>query len=154
MQEFTFDTPDAVAIEPEPPAAAPIEPVMAPPEAAEISLEPIEIEAAPASPAQEIDISNEWEDMIEVEPAESAAAELQVQSYQEVAEEITQRGDVEPGPAATAKAPEADLSSQVEDKIQEIRFYVTQEMWEPAKAAILDLTTRGVVQTAVEHSSD
>ncbi len=145
VQEFTFDTPDAVAIEPEPPVAVPIEPEPAPPAAAEISLEPVEIEAAPETPApaahaQEIDISNEWEDMIEVEPAESAAPELQVQSYQEVAEEITQRGAVEPGPAAAAKAPQAGLASQIADKVQEIRFYVTQEMWEPAKAAILDLT--------------
>ena len=146
VQEFTFDTPDAVAIEPEPPAAVPIETEPAPTAAAEISLEPVEIEAAPApasrpaAPAHEIDISNEWEDMVEVEPAESAAPELQVQSYQEVAEEITQRGAVEPGPAATAKAPQAGLASQIADKVQEIRFYVTQEMWEPAKAAILDLT--------------
>ena len=140
VQEFTFDTPDAVAIEPEPPAAVPIEPEPAPPAVAEVSLEPVEVEAAPAAPAHEIDISNEWEDMVEVEPAESAAPELQVQSYQEVAEEITQRGAVEPGPAATAKAPQAGLASQIADKVQEIRFYVTQEMWEPAKAAILDLT--------------
>ena len=57
----------------------------------------MQIDAPPARPrprllpisAQEIDISNEWEDMIEVEPEESEAPELQVQSYQEVAEEIT-----------------------------------------------------------------
>ena len=149
VQEFTFDTPDTVAMEPEPPVTAPIEPVMELPAVEEISLEPVEIDAPPAAPApaapvpisaQEIDISNEWEDMIEVEPAESEAPELQVQSYQEVAEEITQRGAVEPGPAATAKAPEPDLSSQIADKVQEIRFYITQEMWEPAKSAILDLT--------------
>ena len=92
------------------------------------------------APAHEIDISNEWEDMIEVEPAESEATELLVQSYEEVAQEITERGDVEPGPAASGKAPGADLASQIADKVQEIRFYVTQEMWEPAKSAILDLT--------------
>ena len=146
VQEFTFDTPEPVAIEPEPPVTAPIEPVMELPAVEEVSLEPVEMDAAPApaSPvpvsAQEIDISNEWEDMIEVEPTESEAPELQVQSYQEVAEEITQRGAVEPGPAATARAPEPDLSSQIADKVQEIRFYITQEMWEPAKSAILDLT--------------
>ncbi len=143
VQEFTFDTPEPVAIEPEPPVTAPIEPVLASPAVEEINLEPVVFDAppapAPTSPAHEIDISNEWEDMIEVEPAESAAPELQVQSYQEVAEEAP-RGVVQPEPSATAETSQADLSSQIADKIQEIRFYITQEMWEPGKAAILDLT--------------
>jgi tetratricopeptide (TPR) repeat protein len=39
-----------------------------------------------------------------------------------------------------AKAAEADLSPLIADKVQEIRFYITQQMWEPAKEAILDLT--------------
>jgi tetratricopeptide (TPR) repeat protein len=33
-----------------------------------------------------------------------------------------------------------DLSAQVADKIQEINFYISQQMWDQAKAAILDLT--------------
>jgi tetratricopeptide (TPR) repeat protein len=150
VQEFSFDAPEPVAIEPEPQVTPPIEPLLEPSPAEEISLEPVAFDAPPAAaaptapppaaPAHEIDISNEWEDMIEVEPEESAAPELQVQSYQEVAEEITQRGDVEPGPAATPEAPQIDLSAQIADKVQEIRFYITQEMWEQAKSAILDLT--------------
>lgn len=143
VQEFTFDTPDAVAMEPEPPVTAPIKPVLAPPAVAEIGLEPVAIDApsapaptapAPTAPAQEIDISNEWEDMIEVEP------ELQVQSYHEAAEAAALHGVAEHGPAASAKAVPADLSAQIADKVQEIRFYVTQAMWEPAKSAIFDLT--------------
>ena len=138
VQEFTFDAPEPVSIEPEPLPAVPIEPEPAP--VAEAPLEPVKFDA-PAVPApaaeHEIDISNEWEEMIEVEPDETAAPEIEVQSYQEVAEELTLRSGVEPGPAAT---PEVDTSRQVADKVQEIHFYITQEMWEPAKAAILDLT--------------
>jgi tetratricopeptide (TPR) repeat protein len=137
VQEFTFDTPEPVSIEPEPMPAVPIEPEPAP--AAKAPLEPVKFEApaAPAPAAQhEIDISNEWEEMIEVEPGEAPAPEIEVQSYQEVAEELALSG-VEPGPAAT---PEVDTSAKVADKVQEIHFYITQEMWEPAKAAILDLT--------------
>jgi tetratricopeptide (TPR) repeat protein len=138
VQEFTFDAPEPVSIEPEPLPAVPIEPEPAP--VAEAPLEPVKFDA-PAAPApvaeHEIDISNEWEEMIEVEPGETAAPEIEVQSYQEVAEELTLRSGVEPGPAAS---PEVDTSAQVADKVQEIHFYITQEMWEPAKAAILDLT--------------
>src|SRR5262249_50747974 len=43
-----------------------------------------------------------------------------------------------PVPIAPSKAD--DLSTQVNDKVQEIRFYITQEMWDSAKSAILDLT--------------
>jgi pilus assembly protein FimV len=149
VQEFSFDTAEVVAIEPEPVVIAPINPLLEPIAVTNIELEPVAFEAAPAEPpaaapssvpppAEEIDISNEWEDMIEVEP-EEAAPELEVQSYQEISEEIPHDAEAEPEPVA-AQSAEVDLSSQVADKIQEIRFYVTQEMWEPAKAAILDLT--------------
>ncbi|HEX4605677.1 MAG TPA: tetratricopeptide repeat protein [Candidatus Angelobacter sp.] len=147
VQEFTFDAPEAVAIEPEPVAIAPIDPLLEPVAVAEIELEPVETAPAPgpvAAPstvpppsAEEIDLSNEWEDMIEVEPAEEAP-EIEVQSYHEIIAEETPV-EAQSGPAA-ALAPEVDLSAQVADKVQEIRFYITQEMWEPAKAAILDLT--------------
>lgn len=144
VQEFTFDTPETVVTEPEPPVIAPIEPIIAPLASAEIDLEPVAMDAAPApastSPAEEIDISTEWEDMIEVEPVESAVPELEVQTYQEIAEDIAQGSAVELEPATPAKAEEADLSSHIANKVQEIRFYITQEMWDPAKAAILDLT--------------
>jgi tetratricopeptide (TPR) repeat protein len=81
--------------------------------------------------------------MIEVEPAEtvdlaeSAAAAVEIQSYQEIPQEPAQPVAVQFEPA---KTPEADLSSLIADKVQEIRFYITQQMWEPAKEAILDLT--------------
>jgi hypothetical protein len=47
--------------------------------------------------------------------------------------------EVQLEPVMTEAAP-AGLDTQIADKIQEIHFYITQEMWEPAKSAILDLT--------------
>jgi tetratricopeptide (TPR) repeat protein len=144
VQEFSFDTTEMEVTEPEPPVISPIEPAIAAPATEEISPEPVAFAAAPPSPpptssSAEIDISNEWEDMIEVEPAEAAAPELEVQSYQEIATEQALPVAISPGsvPAAT---PEADLSPMIADKVTEIRFYITQMMWEPAKEAILDLT--------------
>jgi tetratricopeptide (TPR) repeat protein len=157
VQEFTFDTADLETAEPELAVSVPvIEPEVPPPPPVEINLEPVAFDAAPASAsvpsvssvpasaaAEEIDISNEWEDMIEVEPAESveqaesATAAVEIQSYQEIAQEPAQPVGVQFEPA---KTPEADLSPLIADKVQEIRFYITQQMWEPAKEAILDLT--------------
>jgi pilus assembly protein FimV len=154
VQEFTFDTPELIT-EPEPVAAAPIEPAPAQSAMPELEIEfepepvrPVAIPQSPAnpepppvvtSPAHEIDISNEWEDMIEVEPVESASSEPQLQTYHEIEHEPALH-EVQLEPATVSKAPGVDLSAQIEEKIQEIQFYITQEMWEPAKAAILDLT--------------
>ncbi len=170
VQEFTFDTADMVTAEPDLAVSPPvIEPELPPP--AEINVEPVPFDAAPApaaasapsapatASAEEIDISNEWEDMIEVEPAESvelaesvdlaepaelaesAATEVEVQAYHEIPQEPIQE-PVQPVAVQfeAAKAAEADLSPLIADKVQEIRFYITQQMWEPAKEAILDLT--------------
>jgi tetratricopeptide (TPR) repeat protein len=163
VQEFTFDTAEMETAEPELAVTAPvIEPEVPPSPPVEINLEPVAFDAAPASAsapsmasvpaspsAEEIDISNEWEDMIEVEAAEpvdlaksvdlaeSVAAEVEVQSYHEIPQEPAQPVAVQFEPA---KAAEADLSPLIADKVQEIRFYITQQMWEPAKEAILDLT--------------
>ena len=76
--------------------------------------------------------------------AESTPPSLELQTFHEVQHEPSAR-DTRQEPAAAAKStsPErssSDQSSQIADKIQEIQFYITQEMWEPAKAAILDLT--------------
>jgi pilus assembly protein FimV len=157
VQEFTFDTEDMVTAEPELAVSAPaVEPEPPPPAPVEINLEPVAIDAAPVTPAapasssaEEIDISNEWEDMIEVEPAglaelaesvelaEPVAPAAAIQSYQEIQQEPIPPVAVQFEPAKSA---EADLSPLIADKVQEIRFYITQQMWEPAKEAILDLT--------------
>ena len=144
VQEFSFDAADMAVAEPEPAASAPIEPVSTLPPPAEINLEPVAMDSPPAGSASpeaaEIDISNEWEDMIEVEQEEPAAPELQVQSYQEIIEEQAPSTKVLPEPVASIEPAQVDVSAQVADKVQKIRFYISQQMWEPAKAAILNLT--------------
>src|SRR6185437_8754597 len=66
VQEFSFDTPDVIAGEPEATVAAPVEPMIAEPVVSEISLEPVHFTSTPAAhaeppapAAEEIDISNE-----------------------------------------------------------------------------------------------
>src|SRR6267154_947677 len=144
VQEFSFDAAEMVVAEPEPAASTTIEPVSTLTPPAEINLEPVATDPVPARAAvpeaAEIDISNEWEDMIEVEPEERAAPELQVQSYQEIIEEQAIPARVPLETVAPIEPAQVDVSAQVADKVQEIRFYISQQMWEPAKAAILDLT--------------
>jgi tetratricopeptide (TPR) repeat protein len=148
VQEFSFDAADLVT-EPEPVMNAPIDVASAPessiPSApVEINFEPVSVDMpAPhtATPeADEIDISNEWEEMIEVEPEESSAPALEVQSYQEILAEPAMPVEVPLEAAVSIEAEQPDLSAQVADKVQEIHFYISQQMWEQAKAAILDLT--------------
>jgi pilus assembly protein FimV len=140
VQEFSFDAADTAVTEPEPVAISPIEPISATSSTVEIDLEPVAIDVPPAHAAAEIDISDEWEDMIEVEPEHSLAPELEVQSYHEIIEEPATPAEVLLEPVASIELTQPDVSAQIADKVQEIRFYISQEMWEPAKAAILDLT--------------
>jgi tetratricopeptide (TPR) repeat protein len=148
VQEFSFDTADIV-VEPEPAASAPIDVTAetasvtsaAPP--VEINFEPVAIDAPAreaAPEAAEIDISKEWEEMIEVEPEEAPAPALEVQSYQEIMAEPAMAAEVPLEPVVSIEPEQPDLSTQIKDKIQEIRFYISQAMWDQAKSAILDLT--------------
>jgi tetratricopeptide (TPR) repeat protein len=149
VQEFSFDTADIV-VEPEPVVSAPIDiapsssVTTAAPPPVEGSFEPVAIDApsvrAAAPEAAEIDISNEWEEMIEVEPEESPAPALEVQSYQEIAAQPAMAAEVPLEPVISIEPEQPDLSTQIADKIQEIHFYISQAMWDQAKAAILDLT--------------
>ena len=81
-------------------------------------------EAAPE--AAEIDISNEWEEMIEVEPEEAPAPALEVQSYQEIMAEPAMAAEVPLEPVVSIEPEQPDVSTQIADKIQEIRFYISQ----------------------------
>lgn len=141
VKEFSFDTPEELISEPEP-SSATVEPVIEPVAMTEIEIEPVTVDPLletkeVAQIEHEIDISNEWEEMVEVEPAESAPPSLELQSYHEETHESTPAANAEPAPVAKA---EADVSAKKAEKLQEIQFYIAQEMWEPAKAAILDLT--------------
>jgi tetratricopeptide (TPR) repeat protein len=150
VQEFSFDAADMIETEPEPAVSAPIDAASAgaspiiPDSPVAINLEPVAMDApAPSSAAPEateIDLSNEWEEMIEVEPEESPAPALEVQSYQEIATEPASPAELPLQPVVSIEPEQPDISTQVADKIQEIRFYISQEMWDQAKAAILDLT--------------
>ncbi|MGC2694609.1 MAG: hypothetical protein WA738_02350, partial [Candidatus Angelobacter sp.] len=146
VQEFSFDHHDAMPAEPGPIVAMRVEPTLPEPAASEITLEPFQLESSsvaavpPAAPAQEIDISNEWEEMIEVEPAETEPEAPVMIAHEQVTENQSPVREVELEPAAPVEPAPAALESQVADKVQEIRFYITQKMWEPAKSAILDLT--------------
>ncbi|HEY2115549.1 MAG TPA: hypothetical protein VGJ51_10680, partial [Candidatus Angelobacter sp.] len=150
VQEFSFDTADMVA-EPEPAVSAPIDIAPAAASVTEVSPPPVEINFEPvamgapqsreaAPEAAEIDISNEWEEMIEVEPEESPAPALEVQSYQEIMAEPAMPVEVPLEPVVTIEPEQPGVPTQVADKIQEIHFYISQQMWDQAKAAILDLT--------------
>ncbi len=148
VQEFSFDAAD-IAVEPEPPVSAPIDispaasssVIADTPPPVELNFEPVAVDppAAPAAEAAEIDISNEWEEMIEVEPEDSPAAALEVQSYQEIMAEPAMPVEAPLEPVVSIEPEQPDIST-VADKIQEIRFYISQEMWDQAKTAILDLT--------------
>jgi tetratricopeptide (TPR) repeat protein len=132
VQEFSFDVPDHLMTEA---AAAPAPAEPPPPRFAEMSVaasEPAVNGAEPPpvalSPAKETDHSGEWESMLSVDeeevPSRSHVPEMQV---------IT---PVELKSPAEAPSP-ADAATS---KIEEIRFYISQQMWDPAKKAILDLT--------------
>ena len=156
VQEFSFDTADIV-VEAETAASAPIDvtpaaaassvtPSSVTPEAPPsvgINFEPVAIDtpAREAAPEHaEIDLSNEWEEMIEDEPGASPAPALEVQSYQEIAAEPVKPAQAALEPVVSREPEQPDLATQVADKIQEIRFYISQQMWDQAKTAILDLT--------------
>jgi len=133
--------------EPEPVMSTPVDVAPAAesvPPPVEISFEPVAVDTpalqAAAPEADEIDISNEWEEMIEVEPEESSAPALEVQSYQEILAEPAMPVEVPLEAGVSIEPEQPDLAAQVADKIQEIHFYISQQMWDQAKTAILDLT--------------
>src|ERR1051325_2321901 len=144
VQEFSFDTADIV-VEAEPAATAPIDvtPVAAAssvtpdaPPPVGINFEPVAMDAPVREAAPEhaeIDLSNEWEEMIEVEPEASPAAAHEVQSYQEIAAEPVKPAQAAPEPVVSIEPEQPDLVTQVADKIQEISFYISQQMWDQAK---------------------
>src|SRR5499427_9156737 len=131
VQEFSFDVPDHLMTE----AAAPPLPEPPPPRLAEMSVTAPEsavngAEPPPValSPGKETDSSGEWENMLSVEegeaPSRTHGSEMQV-----IAPVKLKSPAQAPSPADAAAS-----------KIEEIRFFISQQMWDPAKKAILDLT--------------
>jgi pilus assembly protein FimV len=126
VQEFTFDVPDHLTVD-EPPASADARQVNVEPaqEAQPVSEIPV---GHPETEPQEIDVTSEWEGMLTVEAAPSADTTVPSAAAAASQEPV---GETEPAPLPPATPAE---------KIQEIQFYLDQEMWDLAKKAILDLT--------------
>ena len=80
--------------------------------------------------AHEIDLSSEWEAAVE-EPAPAAAEP----SSAEFA--VSAPSEFEAAPAAEFEVAPADAAASVaSDLLEEIRFYLSQEMWDEARSAI------------------
>ena len=122
VEEFYFD---------QAPAAVPPAVEDAPPTSAEVE---------PAAHAREIDLSDEWESMVEIEsPAEApepSPAEIVEPEPAPVPEpQPVAAVEPEPEPVAEVAAPvEPDATTR--DTIEEVRFYVSQEMWSEAAGAV------------------
>ncbi len=142
VQEFSFDVPDHLFAEPEPPATPahtdtqpiPVEEARAQAAApAKAEVQPAPSEAVAVEVGTEAEASSEWEDMLTVEstrpPAAQPAAEIEVVA---IGEERTAAEAGESGGHAPCYAPA--------EKVNEIQSYISREMWDEAKKAILDLT--------------
>ncbi|HYL92823.1 MAG TPA: tetratricopeptide repeat protein [Alphaproteobacteria bacterium] len=150
--EFSFEVPDHISAESEHSAVSIIDSSPQPP----VNVAPAEVHQETQPLAREIDLSGEWEDMVEVEPVETHPPMEEVlpaehpepvvhefQTFEPVAESLPEVVVEPPAPAPEfpeieVKAP--DVSTALAEKVEEIRFYIAQGMWEPAKAGVLDLT--------------
>lgn len=144
VQEFSFDVPEHIHTEPEPVALAPqaIHTSSAAPEF-DLSAPPVGVEPEPAE-TPEMDVSNEWEEMLSVEaegqPSGGAAAEDETQKL-EPELEPQMKASAQPVPL---QADEREGGSQVcyrtDEKVQEIQFYISQHMLQAAKNALNELS--------------
>lgn len=157
VQEFVLDVPEEF-FEPTPVRQ---EAVVQEPTVTEFKIEAAaEPAAEPTAPVEqpqeiEIDVSHEWESMLTVEPvAENVSPQPEITAPrppepepEPEPEEVA--ASAEP-PAASAEvvapAPEPEPvaagpdPAAIEDKIQEIRFYISQGFWDMAQAATHDLS--------------
>ena len=151
VKEFVLDVPGEFFEEPE--AAQPMAPASGP-TVAEFTVEaaaesPVEAVMPPAEPSEiEIDVSHEWEGMLTVEPA---MEEAPVKPVTLEAEAIPPAREIAPSPpepveiqaVEAAPAPEPVAAGPdptvIEDKVQEIQFYISQGFWDMARAAMHDL---------------
>ena len=151
VQEFSFDV--AMAAEPE--AAAPaleIEIVPEPPPATpefELQAHPVEVQTEPAQEVPEAAEPNEWEDMLSVEVDEPEAAKVEladevvVEDGAKLEPELIPQAVAEPEPMLVAeKEPEggSPVCYAVDDKVQEVQFFISQKMWKAANDALNELT--------------
>jgi tetratricopeptide (TPR) repeat protein len=122
----------------------------------ETAPEPVAETASPVEEPQEIeiDVSHEWESMLTVEPEPQVEevpqpAAIPEPVIPEPEDAVAANEPISPPPDQIEASPEAisltlepatpDLAV-VEDKIQEIRFYISQSFWDMAQAAMHDLS--------------
>ena len=104
------------------PTDEPREAAKAPPSIPELRVEPTKTEASPAAAAaHEIDLS-EWESMTTVEEEASAVT-------------------VPPAPAPPKKTP-ATTEANVNEAIEEVKFYIAQSMWKEAEATLANISSK------------
>ncbi len=135
VKEFSFDIPEPAGAleeaEPAPAAVASIE--------MEVTAGTPEIAVTPVSSgSHEIDLSNEWEDMLTVEPA----AEAPVAEHSAAQPVVAEPPQAEAEPVVMSAEPEGGsaVCYLPTEKVEEIQFYISQEMWPAAKKALLELT--------------
>jgi tetratricopeptide (TPR) repeat protein len=163
IQEFSFDTPDQILVNNEHHFAAVPEPqiIREPMERADYNFQvkPADQHSAHASEeiSDEVDVSNEWEDMLSVEHEDgsavagsaSSSVPLEIETFDRQSD--ARQPDARHARQADAREPEParvlppehhdahDMQAQVEEKIQEAQFYISQQMWEPAKRSVNEL---------------
>ena len=141
VQEFVLEVPEEFFESPA--AQTPAAPVEQPAEekvSSEPTVQEFGVEAiTPPETAKaetheiEVDVSHEWENMLSVEPV--ASAELAaVPAAPSTPAPVEEQPVVEAEPVAAGPDP-----AVIEDKIQEIRFYISQGFWDMAQAGIHDL---------------
>jgi tetratricopeptide (TPR) repeat protein len=152
VQEFSFDV--AMAAEPEATAAPPEIEILpeTPPVPPEFELQayPVKVQPEPVQEkTPEVAESNEWEDMlsVEVDEPEEAKVELAdevvVEDGTKLEPELIPQAMVEPEPMVVAeKEPEGGSSVcyAVDDKVQEVQFFISQKMWKAANDALNELS--------------
>src|SRR5579859_1567044 len=124
IHEFSFEVPEHIAA----PEAAPAMPFSAPVEEP-IPAPPPPPKAPAAKRAQEIDLSGEWEEMLAADSA----------SHEEP--QVVEETPLTPEPAIYSPPASSGNAEAAADKVQEIRFYISQQMWEEAKNGIFDLAS-------------
>ena len=150
IQEFSFDNTDQLLVNNEHHFAVVPEPriIKEPMQRADFNFQvtPAEQHAneTQQEAPQEVDLSSEWEDMLSVEQEENGAsappfsgAPTEVDIFQRTPEPAGVLLPQHHEPRDLQSQP--DLHSQMAEKIQEANFYISQQMWEPAKKSVNDL---------------
>jgi tetratricopeptide (TPR) repeat protein len=108
---------------------APAAPPSAPPPMY-VDVSPAATEPEPAAHAHEIDLSDEWESMLEVE-APTPAAEASASNP------VVTEPEPTPQPEPVAQPAEEPMpDTAVADTVEEVRFYISQSMWSEAASAV------------------